>query len=340
MIQTGQSRGSATSEILDEASTRPDDMANYADWRRHFTSERLKVLYYLGLVANPVFIAADVLLHREHLGELLLTRSILEAGLILAFLALRYRAPLVTPNGLTILWVLIGNICIVHMTVVLGGFTSQYYNGLNLVFLAAAVIVPVSWPSHLIAQLATITTYYSANFFEPVSSIDTNAAIENSFFLIWTSVALLFSVSLYERLQRAEFFARISERRARQEMEESHKKLLELDRLKTEFFANISHELRTPLTLSLGALKTLLNLSPNPECQDLIESGLRNTSRLLFLINELLDLAKFDSGLASARKRCIDFAGLVRNVVTNFDSSQPRRVHLKGLNEPVPLEAD
>ena len=67
---------------------------------------------------------------------------------------------------------------------------------------------------------------------------------------------------------------------------------------------------------------------------------MRNTSRLLFLINELLDLAKFDSGLASARKRCIDFAGLVRNVVTNFDSSQPRRIHLKGLNEPVPLEAD
>ena len=340
MIQTGQSRVSATSEIPDEACARPDDVADYADWRRHFTSERLKVLYYLGLVANPVFIAADVLLHREHLRELLLTRSILEAGLILAFLALRYSAPLITPNGLTILWVLIGNICIVYMTVVLGGFTSQYYNGLNLVFLAAAVIVPVSWPSHLIAQLATIATYYSANFFGPVSSIDTNAAIENSFFLIWTSVALLFSVSLYERLQRAEFFARISERRARQEMEESHKKLLELDRLKTEFFANISHELRTPLTLSLGALKTLLKLSPNPECQDLIESGLRNTSRLLFLINELLDLAKFDSGLASARKRCIDFAGLVRNVATNFDSSQPRRIHLKGLSEPVPLEAD
>ena len=81
-------------------------------------------------------------------------------------------------------------------------------------------------------------------------------------------------------------------------MEASNRKLLELDRLKSEFFANISYELRTPLTLSLGALKTLQNFSLNPQCGQLVQSGLRNTSRLLFLINELLDLAKFDSGRA------------------------------------------
>jgi class 3 adenylate cyclase/nitrogen-specific signal transduction histidine kinase len=151
---------------------------------------------------------------------------------------------------------------------------------------------------------------------------------------------LLFSVGLYERLQRAEFFARVSERHARQELEISNQKLLELDRLKSDFFANISHEIRTPLTLTLGAFQTLLKTKLSEEANDLVKGGVRNASRLLFLINELLDLAKFDSGRAALRKRSLDFAALVRGVVTNFDSSPTRRIHLKGLTEPVALEGD
>jgi len=196
----------------------------------------------------------------------------------------------------------------------------------------------VSWPSHLVAELVTLSSYYVSNFLGPQP--DFNAAIENSFFLIWTCVALLFSVGLYERLQRAEFQARVSERHARQELELSNQKLLELDRLKSEFFANISHEIRTPLTLTLGAFQTLAKAPLGDEAHDLVRGGIRNASRLLFLINELLDLAKFDSGRASLKKRCIDFAALVRGVVTNFDSSPTRRIHLKGLSEPVPMEGD
>ena len=132
----------------------------------------------------------------------------------------------------------------------------------------------------------------------------------------------------------------MAERRARQELEASNRKLLELDRLKSEFFANVSHELRTPLTLSLGAFKMLLKLSPGSECQQLIQSGMRNTSRLLFLINELLDLAKYDSGRAELRKRCIDLALLVRSVAANFESSQKSRVHLKGVSQAIAAEVD
>jgi signal transduction histidine kinase/class 3 adenylate cyclase len=318
----------------------PQDSENYEDWRRHFAAERLVVLYWLGLVANPVFIAADVLLHREHLQSLLGLRAIIELGLLICFLILKRRVALFTPNVLLVLWVLIGNLCIAQMTVVLGGFTAQYYSGLNLVFLAAAVIVPVSWPSHLVAQVGTIAYYYGANFLHTQTPAGLNAAIENSFFLVWTCVAVLFSVYLYERLQRAEFQARISQRRISQQLEASNRKLLELDRLKGEFFANISHELRTPLTLSLGAFKTLQKFPLNAECEQLIQSGMRNTSRLLFLINELLDLAKFDSGRAELRKRCLDLATLVRGVAANFESSQKSRIHLRGVSQPVPVEAD
>ena len=316
--------------------TKSDD--SYEDSKNLFAVERLRVLYFLGLIANPVFFAADLLLYREHLQELFVIRVILELGLATAFGALKKRW--LPPNVLLVLWILIGNLCIVQMTVVLGGFTAQYYNGLNLVFLAAAVIVPVSWRSHLVAQLITLAYYYGVNLLHAPQAAGLNAATENSFFLIWTCVALLFSVYLYERLQRAEFEARVSERRARQELEASNRKLLELDRLKSEFFANVSHELRTPLTLSLGAFKTLLTLSPTLECQKLIQSGMRNTARLLFLINELLDLAKHDSGRAELRKRCVDFADLIRNVAANFESSQKSRVHLKGVSQPVAVELD
>ena len=318
----------------------PDLSENYEDWRRQFATERLVVLYYLGLIANPVFIAADVLLHREHLASLLGIRTVLELGFLFCFVMLKRRVALFTPNVLLALWVLIGNLCIAQMTVILGGFTAQYYNGLNLVFLAAAVIVPISWPTHVAAQLVTLLYYYAAHFLHAPVSASVGAAIENSFFLVWTCVAVLFSVNLYERLQRAEFQARLSERRISRQLEASNRKLLELDRLKSEFFANISHELRTPLTLSLGAFKTLQTSSLNPECEPLVQSGLRNTSRLLYLINELLDLAKFDSGRADLRKRCIDLATLVRGVAANFESSQKSLVHLEGVSKPVPAEVD
>jgi len=144
------------------------------------------------------------------------------------------------------------------------------------------------------------------------------------------------TISLEQLTQTLE--QRVQERT--QELQSANIKLQELDRLKSEFFANVSHEFRTPLSLSLGAFKVLSNLSPTTEAKEQIQAGLRNTSRLLFLINEFLDLAKFDSGLMELRKQCLDFAALVRAVAANFESGERRRIHLRGMDAPVPLEAD
>ena len=66
----------------------------------------------------------------------------------------------------------------------------------------------------------------------------------------------------------------------------------ELTELKTQFFTNISHEFRTPLTLILGPLTDLLHKSPAHETYRLMH---RNASRLLTLVNQLLDLSKLDA---------------------------------------------
>ncbi|MCE3221961.1 MAG: putative Histidine kinase [Nitrospira sp.] len=316
------------------------DSSSYDAWRQAFARDRLRTLYYLGLAANPVFLLSDLLFYRDHLPTLLTIRLILEMGFLLVFFTLVRRRSAAPPQVALILWVLIGNLCIAQMTVHLGGFTSAYYNGLNLVFLAAAVIVPVSWTSHVAAQATTLLYYYGINLLQPLPAGAAAAALQNSFFLLWTCVACLFSVYLYESLQVAEFKARLAERRAREELELSHNKLLELDRLKDQFFANINHELRTPLTLSLGAFTTLLKTPLPKESEAVVRSGLRNTSRLLFLINELLELARFESGRADLRTACVDLAALMRNVAANFESSERQRIFIDGTTSPVPALVD
>jgi signal transduction histidine kinase/class 3 adenylate cyclase len=75
--------------------------------------------------------------------------------------------------------------------------------------------------------------------------------------------------------------------------------LTEMDRLKTEFFANISHEFRTPITLTLGPLEQLLmghHGEVSTTIRDQLHVMLRNQERLLVLINQILDLAKLEAG--------------------------------------------
>lgn len=298
----------------------------YEEWRDQFTLDRLRLLYFLGLIVNPFFIIIDVFLHRDHLYTLLIIRVILEVGVLVSFFGLRQQISFFRPHALLAFGILFPNVCLAQMTVELGGFTSTYYSGLNLVFLAAGVIIPVSWKSHLIGQLTSLLYYLGVNIFRGQGVINLADVSLNLTILIWMCIAILVSVFLYERLHRAEFEARI--------------KLLELDRLKSEFFANVSHELRTPLTLTLGAFKALKGISLDSKVQELVQLGLRNGSRLLFLINELLDLAKFDSGKSKLEKQPVDLTAIVRGVAANFQSFKDRRIHFRGLTGPVPLEGD
>jgi hypothetical protein len=75
--------------------------------------------------------------------------------------------------------------------------------------------------------------------------------------------------------------------------------LEQTDRLKTEFFADVSHEFRTPVALTIGALERILT-----SCRDEIPGAVRqqleivlpNQGQLLGLVNQILDLAKFEVG--------------------------------------------
>jgi signal transduction histidine kinase/DNA-binding response OmpR family regulator/ligand-binding sensor domain-containing protein len=75
-------------------------------------------------------------------------------------------------------------------------------------------------------------------------------------------------------------------------------KEIELAEAKLNFFTNISHEFRTPLTLIISPLKELMEIeSLSPKIYKNLNYIDKNTSRLLNLINQLLDFRKADHGL-------------------------------------------
>ncbi len=79
--------------------------------------------------------------------------------------------------------------------------------------------------------------------------------------------------------------------------QKTNKKLREIDALKTNFFTNISHEFRTPLTLISSPIQeTLAEPNLSTKKRDHFEMASQNTTRLLSLVDQLLDLSKIDSG--------------------------------------------
>jgi signal transduction histidine kinase len=109
-------------------------------------------------------------------------------------------------------------------------------------------------------------------------------------------------------------------RGANEELGRLYAKTKELDRLKTEFFANISHELRTPLALIIGRSERLLASGELAEpCRRDLAVVVRNAQTLLGHVNDLLDMSKLEAGKMVAGYAEVDVAALVRLVTAHFE---------------------
>lgn len=84
----------------------------------------------------------------------------------------------------------------------------------------------------------------------------------------------------------------------KERLEREQTRLLELDRLRTEFLARVSHDLRTPLASIIGFAELLQSDSHlmAGEQNDYVEAIYRNSQSLLALINDLLDLSSLELG--------------------------------------------
>jgi GAF domain-containing protein/class 3 adenylate cyclase/ActR/RegA family two-component response regulator len=109
----------------------------------------------------------------------------------------------------------------------------------------------------------------------------------------------------------------VQQSRLYQKTREQAERLLELDKQKTEFFQNISHEFRTPITLIQGPLESAV---ANKEGLSYVQStiALRNSRRLLRLVNQLLDLQRLDAGRMQPNFRKCDLVEFTSQIVESF----------------------
>ncbi len=91
-----------------------------------------------------------------------------------------------------------------------------------------------------------------------------------------------------------------------------------LNRDKLRFFTNISHELRTPLTLILGPVKQLIETERDTKTLASYQLIFKNASRLLNLVNQLLDFRKAQEGNLKLKVTETDIIQHTLNTFTSF----------------------
>lgn len=101
-----------------------------------------------------------------------------------------------------------------------------------------------------------------------------------------------------------------------------------LNEMKMRFFTNASHELRTPLTLVISPLKQMMDEETDTTKKERLKSVHRNASKLLVLVNQLLDLRKIEVNGATLMLKTGDIIQFVRDICESFQASMSNRMSL------------
>jgi len=186
-----------------------------------------------------------------------------------------------------------------------------YVMGFSIVLLGAGILPvwPPRWALSLMVvsvgiAVVAVAAKHDPEVFQPADLVAGSFVIATAVGLSLAATALKYDLVKRDFVNRMELAAVAKrESQAREHiaevsghLQDALEKLRELDRLKSEFFANISHELRTPLTLIVAPVEELERTSPDVAVRQQLRVVRRNAERLLWLINDLLDLAQLDAG--------------------------------------------
>lgn len=151
-------------------------------------------------------------------------------------------------------------------------------------------------------------------------------------YLVYLTLITLFIIRILQ----------IQHRKHERERESRYKqmeqdKTNELHEERMRMFTNFSHELRTPLTLIINPLNDLLQyISFSPEVKEALQMIKKNTGRMLLLVNNLMDIQKYEAGKTILQKTRFNFSAFIREMYHSFESVASNREIIFTLQNKLP----
>lgn len=103
----------------------------------------------------------------------------------------------------------------------------------------------------------------------------------------------------------------------------------QINEAKFQYFINISHEIRSPMTLIISPLEKLLKETYDESTTKALQTIHRNANRVLGLINQLLDVRKFDKGQMQIKCSETDLVEFIEEVLKVFEyQAKSRHINL------------
>jgi two-component system cell cycle sensor histidine kinase PleC len=194
---------------------------------------------------------------------------------------------------------LVTGLGIVAMTAIMGPpFNSLYYAGLIMVVSYCGSLIRLKFEHSIWISVLLFVVYQPVAFW--INPIPVQFLIANDFFLAMATGVGLFSGYIQELYIRKAYVGQKTVEEKNKLVSEALTEAVRANKSKSEFLATMSHELRTPLNAIIGfsdiirreLFGPLGNGKYTEYARDINESG----SHLLSIINDILDLAKAESG--------------------------------------------
>ncbi len=290
------------------------------------SSIRFTRLYLLGaIILYSVFGLLDALIAGPMLSALWTIRYAIVVPGIVFILAFSFHPSFsrYLQSSLMAAALLCGLGVIAMVSVLPGPDASRYYAGLIMVVIYSGGLLGLRFFSGVAATLVLVISYQVVStLINPISALD---LVSNNFFLLMSAGVGISSTYVLDTQARGQYIAQ----KIIEAKNEATGVLLDraeaANRAKSEFLTNMSHELRTPLNAIIGFSEIIRkeHLGPvgSPKymeyATDIHDSG----RHLLTIINDILDLARAESGKLVIREQVFDFASMVRSV---FEQMEPQ----------------
>ncbi|XP_042446722.1 probable histidine kinase 5 [Zingiber officinale] len=186
-------------------------------------------------------------------------------------------------------------------------------------------------------------TYISnVDFGDPTRKHEMHCRFKHKRPLPWSAIAMSVGVAVIVLLVGHIFHATLNRI---EEVEYDYRQMRELkvqaeaaDVAKSQFLATVSHEIRTPMNGVLGMLQMLMDTELDPTQKDFAMTAQSSGKALIAIINEVLDLAKIESGRLELEAVPFDPRDVLDNILSLFsDKSQAKGIEMAVyVSEQVP----